>query len=459
MTAPKPRAAGGAVPPLAARNQPPEPYYSDDAVTLYGGDCLDVLRTLPDASVDAVVTDPPAGVHFMGRDWDADRGGRDQWIDWLGQRMAEAHRVLKLGGHALVWALPRTSHWTAMALEDAGFEIRDCVLHLFGSGFPKSLDVSKAIDKAAGATRKVVGQRDRYLDGRVRRNLGDRNEVFGTGLTANGVADVTAPATDDARRWQGWGTALKPGQEIWWLVRKPLAAGTVAANVLEHGTGALNIDSCRIPAGQDYRDKCASVVGLGSNRNGDAYGEWTGVREDSTHDLGRWPTNLLLTHSASCNEGPCAPDCPVAELDQQSGARPSGGSPGGESANTGMRGNTFMRIRPERQADAGGASRYFPIFRYEAKAPASERPRGEDGTAHVTVKPLNLMKWLVRLVCPPGGTVLDPFLGSGTTAEACLIEGFRCIGIERDPAHLPLIKARLAKPIQPTLGFGAEEAS
>jgi DNA methylase len=433
-----------------------KPYFADDTITLYAGDCLDVLPTLPDATVDAVVTDPPAGVSFMGRYWDHDRGGRDAWIRWLGDIMTEAFRVLKPGGHALVWALPRTSHWTGMALEDAGFDIRDCVLHLFGSGFPKSLDVGKAIDKAAGVEREVVGPKV-YADGTAGHwtasstyaQDGHTKSLSGTSKT------LTAPATDDARRWQGWGTALKPGQEIWWLVRKPLAS-TVAANVLTHGTGALNIDGCRTPAGQDYRDKCASVVGLGSNRNGDAYGEWTGVREDSAHESGRWPTNVVFTHSAACNDGPCAPDCPVGELDQQSGTTGAHGTSRGPGAKTGYMDGWTGRSQAS-HGDSGGASRFFPTFRYEAKAPASERPRGEDGTAHVTVKPLALMRWLVRLVTPPGGTVLDPFLGSGTTAEACVIEGFRCIGIERDEAHLPLIKARLAKPIQPTLGF--EDAS
>ena len=270
---------------------------------------------------------------------------------------------------------------------------------------------------------------------------------------AAGEYDVTAPATADAVRWAGFGTALKPGQEMWWLVRKPLT-GTVAANVLEFGTGAVNVDGCRVAAGQDYADKCASVVGLGSNRNGDAYGEWTGVRADSAHDAGRWPTNILLTHSAACDDQ-CAPDCPIAELDRQTGVLSNCGGPKRTTHDSGM----FGIGQPGTvYSDTGGASRFYPTFRYAAKAPASERPRLPDGTAHETVKSLDLMRWLVRLITPPGGTVLDVFAGSGPTAEACVIEGFRCILAEDNPPSAELIKTRLSKPIQPTL-FSLDEAS
>ena len=174
----------------------------DDIIT---GDCLEVLRGIDSCSIDACVTDPPAGIAFMGKAWDGSKGGRDQWIAWLASVMAEVLRALKPGGHAVVWALPRTSHWTGMALETAGFEIRDCLSHLFGSGFPKSLDVSKSIDRAAGAERDGVGD-------------------YGSSL-------VTAPATDDAKRWDGWGTALKPAAEMWWLVRKPSAPGSLCDTI------------------------------------------------------------------------------------------------------------------------------------------------------------------------------------------------------------------------------------
>jgi hypothetical protein len=436
-----------------------EPYYADEQVTLYVGDCLKVLAGLPDASVDAVVTDPPAGVHFMGRDWDSDRGGRDRWIEWLGDRMCEAYRVLKPGGHALVWALPRTSHWTAMALEDAGFQIRDCVLHLFGGGFPKSLDVGKAIDKAAGAEREVVG---RYVPPNGKTwNLSEdqaRSTVGAVGHNSRSASlDRTAPATDDARHWEGWGTALKPGQEIWWLVRKPLQ-GTVAANVLEYGTGALNIGACRVEAsGRPARQ--ATFNGYES----DTYGTGRSVGlATGTTDTGRWPSNVVFTHPPlvddagevigdACSDG-CVPGCPVAELDAQSGVRPDNSRQSAGQPSDGFHGGIHNGASRHRKDTAGGASRYFPVFRYEAKAPASERPRLADGTAWPTVKPLGLMRWLIRLITPPDGLVLDCFAGSGATAEAAVIEGFRCLLIERDPDAAELIRTRLSKPIQPTLG-------
>ncbi|MBN0040205.1 site-specific DNA-methyltransferase [Cellulosimicrobium cellulans] len=393
----------------------------------------------------------------------------------------------------------------------AGFEIRDGIAWLYGSGFPKSLDVSKAIDKARDDTadirvvcRFLRGAIDAHetvtvrsiaetfgfhprmvehwaardtdsqpslptleqwdalrsilgfgpeLDAEVLRlNLrkGEPGEAWAdrpvTGqvvewenrtsyaLTSRDGLRRDVAATDDARAWQGWGTALKPAFEPIVVGRKPLA-GTVAANVLAHGTGALNIDATRIVAGQDYRDKCASVVGLGSNRNGDAYGEWAGVREDSANEGGRWPTNVVL-------DGELAED-----LDAQSGSSTSRvGKPRGAAAGAGW----GMTATGAEYDDSGGASRFFPVFRYEAKAPTSERPR-VDGVAHPTVKPLDLMRWLVRLVTPPRGVVLEPFAGSGTTAEACVVEGFRCIAIEREADYLPLITSRLTKPIEMAL--------
>ncbi len=213
------------------------------------GDSLDVLRNLPDNCVDSLVTDPPAGISFMNKAWDDDKGGSKQWIAWMESVMRECLRVMKPGAHGLVWAIPRTSHWTGTALENAGFEVRDVVTHLFGTGFPKSLDISKAIDKAAGAEREVIGKRLR-VDGRIPADEQSISPYGGNSLLASktthqGNVD-TAPATDAAKQWEGWGTALKPAVEIWWLVRKPLSEDTVAANVLKWSTGALNIDATRI---------------------------------------------------------------------------------------------------------------------------------------------------------------------------------------------------------------------
>jgi DNA methylase len=437
------------------------PYYSSEHVALHLGDCLDVLPDLPDASVDAICTDPPYELAFMGRSWDS------SGIAFNPAMWAEVLRVLKPGGHLVAFGGTRTYHRVVCAIEDAGFEIRDSIHWIFGTGFPKSLDVGKAIDKAAGAERKVVGMvppsagggRSTARDGWWRPWMDDES-------ARDKTREITVPATADAARWDGWGTALKPAHEPIVLARKPLA-GTVAGNVLEHGTGALNIDRCRVAAGQDYRDKCASVVGLDSNRNGDAYGAWTGTRVDSAHESGRWPTNVVFSHPPllvdgevigdACADG-CVDGCPVAELDRQSGVtKSSGGVRGGRIGANGVFGefeHNGPRVNAGGLGDEGGASRFFPIFRYEAKASASERPRLADGTAHTTVKPLALMRWLVRLVTPPGGTILDPFAGSGTTGEACVIEGFRAVLIEREEPHAELIKARLAKDIQPVLGFG-----
>jgi DNA modification methylase len=398
----------------------PAPYYTDDAVTLYGGDCLDVLREIPADSVDAVVTDPPYGLGFMGREWDDLPPGLPFAQECL--------RVLKPGGYLLAFGGSRTWHRLAAAVEDAGFEIRDSIAWLYGSGFPKSLDVSKAIDKAAGAERPLVRQRFRAATGRAEQGGG--GYAFGEDFTE------TAPATAAAAAWAGWGTALKPAFEPIVVGRKPLA-GTVAANVQEHGTGALNIDGCRIE-GEPW--KAHRATGLGSVKFF-TEGE-TPVIDKEPHSAGRWPTNVVLDESQA------------AELDKQTGVLTSGANP----TRRGVDGNRTAYgdfagqddARPARGADSGGASRFFPTFRYEAKAPTSERPRDGE-TAHPTVKPLDLMRWLVRLVTPPGGTVLEPFAGSGTTAEACVIEGFQCVAIEREADYLPLIVARLAKPIQGVL--------
>ena len=343
------------------------------APTLHHGDCLDVLRTLPDASVDSVVTDPPAGIAFMGKAWDEDKGGRRQWIAWMAEVMAECLRVLKPGGHALVWALPRTSHWTATALEDAGFEVRDCLVHVFGSGFPKSHNLAK--------------------------------------------------------QWQGWGTALKPASEHWWLVRKPLV-GTVAANVERYGTGALNIDASRVGT-VAWKHPGSPAVGTS------AYGDYAGS-EARTHEGGRWPPNLLLSHTEDCVEGACADGCAVAEMDGQSGTtRSRVGKPRG-SATSGD--GWGMTATGAEYADSGGASRFFPVFRYQAKPSQSEKGATN---VHPTVKSIGLMDWLIRLVTPLGGVVLDPFLGSGTTGVAAAKGGFGFIGIEREAEYLAIARARI----------------
>ena len=434
-----------------------DPYYSDDHVTLWHGDCLDVLPTLPDASVDSVVTDPPYELGFMGKGWDATGIAYNVTV-WR-----ECLRVLKPGGHLLAFGGSRTWHRLAVAIEDAGFELRDSIAWLYGSGFPKSLDVSKAIDKAAGAEREVIGLKASNRPNVVGQRPGDS---MGGGNYGERVE--TAPATPDAERWQGWGTALKPAFEPVVVARKPLE-GTVASNVLTWGTGALNIDATRVAT--------TDSLGGGANKGMTAETRHEGfarpwMRDDEAREaaaarsrentaraqaLGRWPANVVLGHTPDCDviyegrgeirlEGPCAPGCPVAELDRQSGESSSRiGKPRGAASGDGW----GMTATGAEYADTGGASRFF----YVAKAPTSERPR-VGGIAHPTVKPLDLMRWLVRLVTPPGGTVLEPFAGSGTTAEACVLEGSQCIAIEREADYLPLIVSRLDKPVQLGLNFG-----
>jgi DNA modification methylase len=450
--------------------------YERFGVTVHAGDCLDVLAALPEASVHAVVTDPPYGLEFMGKEWDNFRpsGARfrtrvdgrtnpvvgksvtttpesyvagEPFQVWCTRWATECLRVLKPGGHMLAFGGSRTWHRLAAAVEDAGFELRDSIAWLYASGFPKSLDVSKAIDKAAGAEREVVGRKV-LPDGTPRREEGPNTRADGSGWARPWQADpaaiearayITAPATDASREWQGWGTALKPAFEPIVVARKPLA-GTVAANVLEFKTGALNIDECRV-AGE-----CTNAAEMGYHGGNVASSYETGG------DAGRWPSNVVISHAPltdpgtgeavgdACADG-CVPGCPVADLNEQAGVRVSGSRSAGTYGLMGYHGADAAPM-PAVSGDAGGASRFFPVFRFEAKAPASERPR-VDGLAHPTVKPLALMRWLVRLVTPPGGAVLDPFLGSGTTAQAARAEGFRCIGVEREETYLPLIRARL----------------
>jgi site-specific DNA-methyltransferase (adenine-specific) len=442
-----------------------EPWHDDDRATIYSGDCLEVLRALPDASVDAVVTDPPYGLEFMGKDWDSPWKGKasrefnelepgtlggftrlpnhsrvnnvkcqtcERWKfssnpcrcpepdfpnarlgamaafqAWCEAWAAECLRVLKPGGHLLAFGGTRTWHRLACAIEDAGFEVRDSIAWMYGSGFPKSLDVSKAIDKAAGAERQVVGP-NRFAGINGKANA----DVYGVASRP----DETAPVTDAARKWSGWGTALKPAHEPIVVARKPLV-GTVAANVLEHGTGALNIDACRIGTEAVKVNTYGGRGPFGDSQVGLAY--------DSKQVAGRWPANVALDEDQA------------AELDRQSGTSKGTarvGFPGGKT----FGGSEMKAEVGVWYGDSGGASRFF----YVAKAPARERPK-VDGTAHPTVKPLTLMRWLCRLVTPPDGVILEPFAGSGTTVEAALLEGFRVVAIEREADYLPLIQARL----------------
>lgn len=501
------------------------------------GDALAELAKLPDNSVHAIVTDPPYGLAaltpeqvadtlarwlagdrdymptgrgFMGKSWDAFVPPPAVWDECL--------RVLKPGGHLLAFAGSRTQDLMGLSIRLAGFEIRDSVAWLYGSGFPKSLDVSKAIDKldaaderraraleftawmrSTGITAKQIDELtgthmgDHYLTNAsqpavatadlfdklrphlpevparieelvAQRTVESKNykarPITGTvdewadrtnyAMTSADGFRRDIPATPAAKQWDGWGTALKPAHEPVIVARKPLE-GTVAANVLEHGTGALNIDACRVNPGDPvaaHRQTEGTKVALGTG-----WGSGYQAGDAATtppNTAGRWPANVVLDEAAA------------AELDRQSGFSKS--PPVGSVANTAARigqvakGDEQARVSPNGYGDSGGASRFF----YVAKAPKRERPVVEvDGrrVAHSTVKPLTLMRHLVRLVTPPGGVVLDPFAGSGTTLEAAALEGFDSIGIEREADYLPLIAVRVervkAAPITELEGTGA----
>jgi site-specific DNA-methyltransferase (adenine-specific) len=423
------------------------------------GDCRNVLRDFPDNHFDSVCCDPPYELGFMGKKWDANGIAYDMRV-W-----SEVFRVMKPGAHLAAFGGTRTYHRVACAIEDAGFEIRDSLHWLYGSGFPKSLDVSKAIDKAAGAEREVTGSKSAgqsSLQRIARVQQGYRDNL--TSCTPEDIS-ITIPSTPAAIEWSGWGTALKPAHEPIILARKPLAEKTVAANVLAHGTGALNIDASRVGTTRDV------PASLSTRPNdGRTYGKLTGGQlQDLDPNIGRFPPNILLTHSPDC-DGECAPGCPVAGLDGQSGTLTSSrrqlhhdigrtqqatyGKPSGRQY---TEDNTY--------GDSGGASRFYPQFTWDpeydlpflycAKTPKKERPSIEGMASHPTVKPLALMRWLVRLITPSEGIVLDPFAGTGTTGQAARDEGFRYVLIEREPDYIKLINKRLYR--EPTL-FDMEDA-
>jgi DNA modification methylase len=385
------------------------------------GDCLDVLRTLEDNSVDSIVTDPPYGLSFMGKKWDYDVPSTDVWRECL--------RVLKPGGHALIACGTRTQHRMAVNIEDAGFEIRDVVTWLYGSGFPKSLDVSKAIDKAAGAEREVVG----FDASKARPNKEGFAKVTSAIETSSNAGHkdngATITATEAAKKWQGWGTALKPACEFWTLARKPLGEKTVAANVLKHGTGGINVDGCRVSYSENENIDFNKVQDGNIYGGNGIYGEATQKQTTPLFKTnGRFPANLILDEEAA------------RLLDEQTDS---------------------------------DCSRFF----YVAKASKSERNAGCEGmplkvsggmsgtldgtlktgsgndrnnlnqNCHPTVKPIKLMRYLCKLITPPNGIVLDPFMGSGSTGVAATQEHFDFIGIEREAEYVAIAEARISRAV------------
>ena len=339
-----------------------------------------------------------------------------------------------------MWALPRTSHWTGAAWEDAGFEVRDKIYHCFATGFPKSHNISNAIDREAGATREVVGE---YSDNGRKCPKHQNTHASWDG---NAMVSLTAPATPAAAQWDGWGTALKPAVEEWWVLRKPISEATVAKNVLRWGTGALNVDGCRVGT--------EDALSFGSRNLGDGikYGKCKPTTEGVQHLAGRFPAHLI--HDGSDEVRGCFP------------VTTSGGGNGvrSESENTAMAGKNYARVTTNGQPPStGSAARFFHACPWDADdteaarliyvAKASKRDRDEglgDGkNIHSTVKPTALMQYLIRLITPPGGVVCDPFMGSGSTGKAAMIEGVAFIGIEQDAAYFAIAEARIANAADP----------
>jgi site-specific DNA-methyltransferase (adenine-specific) len=417
---------------------------------------------MEDNSIDSCVTDPPYGLSFMGKAWDYDVPKTDIW--------KEVFRVLKPGGHLLAFFGSRTYHRGVVQIEDAGFEIRDQIMWLYGSGFPKSHNVGKQIDAAAGATRKVIKTKVNKSGGmahimKTNTEQGYRPSDYYEG--SGNVIEITEPATEEAKQWDGWGTALKPAHEPIVVARKPVSAQTIAKNVLEHGTGAINIDECRVEHVTVDGGSLATNPHLrgtikGGN-GGNIFPTETESRIVEVNAFGRWPANVI--HDGS------------DEVVQNFPATGSGNGKGAYSyagreynnKDTSMF-NGDKPQAPSNYNDSGNASRFF----YCAKASKSDKDEGlEDFLAkkivtwqtgngasgkpssmsanrnteyknnHPTVKPTDLMKYLCRLVTPKNGIVLDPFMGSGTTGKAAAQEGFNFIGIEMDKDYFEIAKARV----------------
>ena len=410
--------------------------------TKHIGSNLDVLPTLPDNSIDSIVTDPPYELGFMGKSWDS------TGIAYNVTLWRECLRVLKPGGHLLAFSGSRTYHRMTCAIEDAGFEVRDQIMWVYGSGFPKSHNISKAFDKDAGAEREVIGEKGgRYATPKQDFRGGKLHSASGVGSAV--FNEITAPATDEAKQWDGWGTALKPAHEPICVARKPLD-GTVVDNVRKWGVGGLNIDGCRV--GTD-----GGCAGAGAGAGARVFGNGlNGTFAKPVQGLGRWPANLM--HDGSQE---------VLDLFPQTGVSQGGRSGNGNAYEGGFGAKHYGDEKPG-YGDKGSAARFF----YCPKASKSDRDDGCDefeekresdrvldsgvggdnprnrtnkprANFHPTVKPTDLMAYLCRLVTPTGGTILDPFMGSGSTGRGAVIQGFNFIGIELSPEYAAIAEARI----------------
>ena len=425
-------------------------------MTVLNLDCRHGLAMLPDNSVDAILTDPPYELGFMGHAWD--RSG----IAYDVAMWREALRVLKPGGHMLAFSGSRTYHRMTCAIEDAGFEVRDSIMWVYGSGFPKSLDISKALDKLQGAERAVIGHGKNF--GKTK--LADGKTGFGDYA---GEWDITAPATLIAQLWEGWGTGLKPAHEPICVARKPMAADTVAANVMAWGVGGINVDGCRIAIDPVADASQLRTMSVSQHDGADGWGMNTTRANPAARVLGtegRWPANFI--HDGSPEVLAMFPETvPSKSGTRNQAARETQVSKGAEKARIGGK---FGH-----DDNGGSAARFYQqcqwtqddleaaLFYYCAKASKRDKNEGLDhvdpkytgrhaGTQgqgsmqrnnHPTVKPTDLLRYLARLICPAGGTVLDIFAGSGSTGKAAILEGFQFLGFELDPQYTAIANARV----------------
>jgi len=481
--------------------------YKFKSGSLLVGDCIEAMESIADESVSSVVTDPPYGIAFMGASWDKIESPL-AFQQWCEQWARECLRVLKPGGYLLSFGGARTAHRMIAGIEDAGFEIRDGIEWIYGTGFPKGTNIAKAIDKKRGVKGRVVGK------GKGR--TGAAAQPQGGSVHSDdsyqwpGKYEVTEAASEEAKRWQGWNSTLKPAHEPICVARKPFK-GTLVDNVLKHGAGAINVGACKVATSETIKTTTGCGFKTGKFTGGAGRGEPTLEGEAWENNSGRWPPNLCFSHTdceqvgvkrvKSGNHGQgaggygaanlygdgdrtldvsggygteivpdmrCADDCPVKALGEMSGVTSSHDTTGIWSAREGREGATSpgwgMKARgadekePGR-ADTGTAARFFPQFKYNAKAARKERRiychacersfparkrkvHKEHGeiTSHPTQKPLTLIRWLLRLVVPPDGIVLDPFIGSGTAAIAAIEENMKWIGIEKDPIFAKIAK-------------------
>jgi len=396
--------------------------------TLYNENCLDTMKSMEDNSIHAIVTDPPYGLSFMGKKWDYDVPSVDIWKECL--------RVLKPGGYLLSFAGTRTQHRMAVNIEDAGFEIRDMIAWVYGSGFPKSLNISKAIYKSAGAKRKIISEGKP-----VKRMIpGADQDKTGSWIKDNGkefIPTESEAATEEAKQWEGWGTALKPALEPITVARKPLSEKTVSDNILKWGVGGINIDACRIIKNEGDRTEYGRDKELPNENNTNSLGKFKVNTPYKEHLKGRFPANFI--HDGS---------------EEVTDEFPETGQPCGSKKNTTHKEGMFGIGQPGTiytDADNGNnsASRFF----YTAKTSKSDRndagtfnlfeQREPTKNTHPTVKPTSLMKYLIKLVNPPGGIVYDPFTGSGSTLKAAKLLEIDFIGSEIEKEYCDIANARV----------------